>query len=631
MGGGLAKSRSYRRAAVVTAVAGAAIWILTHQYIGTGGDGALYTLMALNRQSGGAFGADLFLRFGSQDAYSIFAPLYGVAIGGLGLFSANVALLMAAHLVWLAGAWLLCHRLVRGLAGHIAFLLVCALPLTYGGWSFLNAGETYLTSRPYAEGLVMVALAQLLARRWIVAAVAFGLAASFHPLMALAGLGAGFMTVAWKWPRLWLFAPLAAIGVAGLVLARVGPFAQALTIMDPNWLQAVRLRDPFVLMATWSPTDWTRLVCDLGPCLVAASLSQGLKRGMFAGVAMVAIAGHLSSLVAGDGLHDALIIQLQLGRCGWLPAVTQLPALVVIALRLRRASWGWLATALLAAPATLLTVGFEDFIWPAALFFTLAGVALAFGRGRLPTGSGARQRLWLIALAVLPAANLVFQTILMVRVWSFTHHLHLALAGEANFLPARLALLGGALALMVVARRRIATALAAAASALAAGLLVWNQATPWSRYVIAGATLPIAARIPPGAAVQWGIDAAPTWFLLRRPAFVTESQSAGLLFSRSTAQEWMRRRAEVGSLTPVDAWNPKRAEPRCARALAPLPAAAFAIACSRAPALYGVITPRPLEGSEAFVTAAPQETVCRRDNGEFGVVRTNRFYFRRCR
>src|ERR1700694_3272409 len=51
-------------------------WALSHGYRGIFHDAGLYTLQALARLAPAALGQDVFLRFGSQDRYTIFSPIY---------------------------------------------------------------------------------------------------------------------------------------------------------------------------------------------------------------------------------------------------------------------------------------------------------------------------------------------------------------------------------------------------------------------------------------------------------------------------------------------------------------------------------------------------------------------------
>ena len=491
------------KVAAMAALAGAAIWLLTHEYVGLGGDGTLYTFMALNRATRGLFDTDLFLRYGSQDAYSIFSPIYGALIAAVGVLKANITLLVVAHLLWLTGAWLLTHRLLRGLVGHLAFLLVCAMPLTYGGASFLAAGEPFLTSRPFAEAFVLIALARLLSRAWITAAIALALAAAFHPLVALAGLGAAVVALAIRRP-VWLWAaPVGAALLLGAAFVHVEPFSRALVTMDDAWFGAVKRYNSFVLITTWTGVDWARAVCAVTPCAVAALWTRGLRRGVFAGAAVVCALALPITLIGGDVARDALIVQLQLWRTGWLCTVIQLPALVVIWLRLRRRPMGRLIAALAAAPSLMLTLVFEDAAWAPALIISLLGLVMAVlaKTRRLPSLDPGWERRCLIAIAILPAANIVIQAALMGWLTIFAIKLGLVLPNEPNFLPARLALLAGAWTLTRRSPRQFSAGLAAVAVVFIAGALTWDERSPWERFVVAGRPPSLAATVPAGAAL----------------------------------------------------------------------------------------------------------------------------------
>src|ERR1700688_3472055 len=59
-------------------------WALSHGYRGVFHDAGLYTLQALARLPPTSLGQDVFLRFGSQDRYTIFSPIYAAASQVLG-------------------------------------------------------------------------------------------------------------------------------------------------------------------------------------------------------------------------------------------------------------------------------------------------------------------------------------------------------------------------------------------------------------------------------------------------------------------------------------------------------------------------------------------------------------------
>src|SRR5580692_7125525 len=71
----------------------ALLWPLTHRYKGLSGDAELYAVQALARIHTNLAG-DLFLQNASQDAYTVFSPLYAQCIRWLGLRGAAMMLMV---------------------------------------------------------------------------------------------------------------------------------------------------------------------------------------------------------------------------------------------------------------------------------------------------------------------------------------------------------------------------------------------------------------------------------------------------------------------------------------------------------------------------------------------------------
>ena len=178
------------------------------------------------------------------------------------------------------------------------------------------------------------------------------------------------------------------------------------------------------------------------------------------------------------------------------------------------------------------------------------------------------------------------------------------------FIFVRIVLLAAGAGLVLLARRRPGVALGGAALGFVAAACVWDARTPWERYIIAGGPSPVA--LPAHATILWADEAPPTWFLLRRPAYVSSNQAAGLVFSRATATAWRERADIVRPLVTLEDWSLKSGSPDCAARLAPVTAAAIATVCSRAPELTGVVTDRPLvgDGGKVFTSPAPEAIYC---------------------
>ena len=494
-------SRQFRAMSTATVLAGTAFWLLTRRYFGIHNDAALYALMAMARHDPATFASDLFVQFGSQDPFSLFSPLYGALIGAVGLQSANIALMLTAHALWLTGAWLLCRRLLRGLPALMGFLVIAAVPAFYGGWAVLYAGEAGLTPRPFAEALVMIALALLLRRAWLRSLAALLLAAVLHPAMALAGLGAAWLILCLRWRQFLWAAPAGAAAILILAAARIEPFGRLFQIMDGPWLAGVTAHNGFLFSGAWMVADWVRVAAELAICAAAALWSGGDRRRAFIAVAVTGAAGLAVSFVGADAIHDVLIAQLQTWRLTWLLALVSLPALVLVALRLRRRPLGMAATALLAAPLIILTRPFSDkpWAWSAALAMSLAGLTLAvlIRRGRQPVLSRTANRMIIEAAVILPLGALGDSLINLGQDIAFALQHHTFSLDPAMFIIVRLALLAMGLGLVLLAQRRPAIGVAGAALGVVVAALVWDSRTPWDRYLVAGGGRPSLCPLTP--------------------------------------------------------------------------------------------------------------------------------------
>ncbi len=126
------------RTCLLLLAAVAVLWMATRPYSGIVHDSTLYTLQALNAADPARFADDPFLRFGSQDRFTIFSHLYGPVLRWAGISLGALLLTLLAQAIWLCGAYCLARALlgdpVRALAA-VAGLV--ALPSTYGAESLM--------------------------------------------------------------------------------------------------------------------------------------------------------------------------------------------------------------------------------------------------------------------------------------------------------------------------------------------------------------------------------------------------------------------------------------------------------------------------------------------------------------
>ena len=85
---------------------------MLHPYLGLVHDSRIYTLQALNLLRPDLYGNDVYLKFGSQDSYTAFSPLYARLMSLMGTEYAASLLTFLANVAFLFGAWWLARILV---------------------------------------------------------------------------------------------------------------------------------------------------------------------------------------------------------------------------------------------------------------------------------------------------------------------------------------------------------------------------------------------------------------------------------------------------------------------------------------------------------------------------------------
>ncbi len=524
-------------------------WELSHPYGGIVHDAVLYTLQALARSSPDSLAQDVFLRYGSQDSYSLFSPVHAFAIRMLGAEPAAAALTCLSQLVLMLSAWLLARQLMPTPARPLlACAIFIALPGAYGAARVFTCIEPFLTPRMLAEALVLGSLTAASCTRLGMALALLGAALLIHPLMAAAGVAA----LLWKhvgFPRPHAAALL--IGATIVVLAILsyalppGPWGR----FDAQWLQLVENRTPYLFLANWRLDDW------VGAAVPVATLAVGINvledsraRDLCKIVLATAISTAVLMLIACSVMRLVLFTELQPWRCLWLStavAALLLPAIAPAAWR--RGSTGRTTIVLLACSWIFGTEKIAGGIAIAAVIAPVIMRHLRQPEARLVFLGACG--LLALALAWRIASNLLFTDIhyydpgipLRVReLMSFTRD---------GALPIAVAIFACWLA---ESGRSRPAAIAVATLAIATSL--WLAPETWRRLTYRRFTPELAREftiwrelIPRGSDVFWAGDPLPTWLLLERPSYLSQAQTSGLIFSRPAALEMARRASALGA------------------------------------------------------------------------------------
>ena len=534
-----------RLALAAMALLAFATWMLEHPYVGLHHDSIIYTLLALARLHPDALSGDVFLRFGSQDRYTVFSPLYSEAISLVGLEPAAAFLTFAAHLAMLGCAWLVARRFMSALAATFGVALLLAAPGEYGSFIFFHYLEGFLTPRLPAEALVLAAIAATLTRRYWLGGVCLVGALLLHPIMATAGVAFLVLTfVAPARPRL----TAAAAAILLLSSLAIVQASSLLGRLDPDWFEIVRASSPFLYVSLWSVSDWGRICVPLAVLAIGllAGTTQDLRRVCGGALIMVAC-GLAMTLLYCDLLHVIIFTDVQSWRWLWLADVLAILLTPVIAGDCwRSGTAGKVAVILLASAWTLRDESSALYIVPVAV--ACAGIPSSWRNHRYARlvlfGSCA---LLLIAVANDLAARLVYEEPYDTAAAPLLQELR-SLCGD-GVVPAALLVAAwfGLRRTQSIPRNvlLVATAMAICAALVPMEWPYWTHTlyTP----ALAREFAPWRAEIPPHAEVLWPDIPIPAWYLLERPNYWSSAQVAGAIFSRDKSLLLRQRTASINT------------------------------------------------------------------------------------
>lgn len=537
------------------AVTGAILWIVAHPYAGIYQDANLYLLMALNWLTPEAYAKDPWFLFGSQDAYSLFSPLYGLIIDAMGADDAARSIVVWGALLWLAASWLASRSLLSDTLPRAVAFLCCAVfsfNISPAGSTFL-LNEGFATARvlaiPLAVTAVVVDQNRLVIAPWVLALCSVAL----HPLFGIWGL---LCLIALRLPDRWLLGAV----VCGLMLP-------LLTLLDPS-LSALRALSAERLMFLQEATRdllvlgggelrMNALLFWLAALLIGARWGAERFRRTYAVIALLAVSGYLLSALVSNYLPMTVLVQAQPWRAAWLAAYFSVFALVDVGWRIGRMSDdGWCH----------LVLGVASLI----LCREIAGFLLIAAWIGLVTFPHCVRRLassipYVRALAILATLLAVPGFVADVRLegealshfgWTAEHTLRGIVGGGGLGLGP--ILLAGLLIMLVRSLLLIAPLLIVS---LIWSALHWDTrdvaVRHWEAAFDAGRTS-VFQGIRRGDTVYWPGHVQDVWFRLGTSAYVGEYHLSGLVFSEQrialVGQRW--RRAAISSIvdTPPQSW-----------------------------------------------------------------------------
>jgi len=501
-----------------------AVWMVQHPYGDIRHDAVLYALLALARLHPDALSGDIFLRFGSQDHFTLFSPAFAFMIRLFDLAAAAAIMTFISQAALCVCAWHLARQFMSAHSALLAVGLLLALPGFYGPSHIFGYTEDFLTPRLPASALALASLLMALAQRIKAAIVCILAALLIHPIIASAGVVMLLLiSLAARRPRIAAIVAgsLLAIAVLAAVLVPHGPVAR----FDPQWLALINRYTAYLFVGHWFWYDWVRFGIQLAVLLLGCLFAtQPVLRTVCVCAIVCALSGIALTWIGADLLLLILPTQMQFWRWMWITAVLSVLLSPVIVAEswnsgspLRRAALVFIGAALLlpvesgADVAVILSMAstvtarlYPQFAYGRYVLFGAFGL-LTLGLG-LAVGDGLPKAAWL--------AGALF------AVWW--------IVGLSQFSVEKAA----------------ALCLAAAIACLAAAppaIRSWTrlQYTPQESALYGE----WRNRLPAHAEVLWPQSPVGVWYLLGRTSYWSLNQMTGFVFSRPAAVELDRRLA----------------------------------------------------------------------------------------
>ncbi|MES2352972.1 MAG: hypothetical protein V4568_01015 [Pseudomonadota bacterium] len=534
-----------------------AVWLLSHPYQGIWHDGTLYAGQAYQRLQPEAFRRDLFFAFGSQDAFTIFTPVYAWLINVVGLSAATIGSLLALQILWFVSYWVLCRQFLEGRWLYLALLLAFGMsPRYYGGLQIFSYAEIFLTARLAAEAFSLAALAVYFSGYRNVG-LFIGLAATgIHPLVG-GWVAALLFLIRLGWRVSAICGVLAVIAVS---IFKPAIITAVLTPMDAEWRTLVVENSAQVFIEHWGFEYWSRSGMALSLVLAAAAITTDKARLLWLSLTGIAAAALTLCWLGTTSFHSVLLTQLQLWRVLWLVSALQWIAVIQLIRTLWPTKTGrvWLTWLLI---AWILRDNFGGF-----LALSIAIAFCFFSKRKLPPLSDSFEKYITIGTrASLAVAVALWLPNVAMDAWleggNYTRNKTLATQIFTGITLTEAILLIVLPAWWLIskapsARRSIALGILAV-GLLTVSVLRWDQRYPLQSFIehIVEDTKnpPFNGLIKAGDIVFWPGGLQLTWFALRTANYASNIQVSGIVFNRLTALEAKRRLYRAAAMAlPLD-------------------------------------------------------------------------------
>ncbi|OAX86115.1 hypothetical protein A7D16_04210 [Xanthomonas nasturtii] len=533
-----------------------ALIVYLRPYTGIRHDATLYLAQALRLMSPDIFDRDLFFVAGSQASFTLFPRLLALLLAHLEPGKAFLVLTFVSRLLFYAASAWCVHVLFPARWRWPALLALIVMPTGYGAFSMFSYAEPFLTARPIAEALCLLAIAALVRDRLVWAIALFAAAGLLHPLQAIV-----VVLVAWCWlvlgDRRWLWSLLLVVPVLVLAVLKAGPLAGLLQVMDTQWRSMIDGVGDQVFLGSWTPRDWCIVVGDVyllsllaqwsGPDTVLGRLAKAVLLATMLGLGLSFLLADVLRLILPIGLQLWRVLwvvhwlaaasipflvwdQWQRGGRGWISPLLVI-TIAVIGASVPRSTLPWAVLGLI--PLHMVWPHVANRVSPPIRYLLFAGLSLAMAVATL------RYQLQMWAVYEMTGRN---PEVVRQDVMIFAYPLicgglvALAVWGYRSSGPKGQALMG-VLSLL----------------ALVGAVSVWDSRSPWTHVQeSAYGTVVFSEGIPRNASVFWfASEASPraAWLVLRRANYYSPQQLSGQMFNRQTAMLGRELNAQVEPVT----------------------------------------------------------------------------------
>jgi hypothetical protein len=545
------------------------IWLFSHPYRGIVHDARLYGLQALSHIHPHIFQDDLFLKYVSQENYTLFSRLYVLVIHLTDFSTANLLLFVLAHVLWFGSAYLLCSLFYRGSLKLFSFAFVAMMPAFYSPHQIFSFGESFLTPRLFAEAFVLLSIYFALRDKPLPCAVALLLAFLTHPIVAGTGLGVLAVYFFLRNAKPALIGILVLIAISILMVSfKVPPFDGMFSSMDRDWASIIEEYIRFLFLSNWTTRDYLPIVTAFASITTYCSITRGRRQRFTLSVGIATVIFLLISLVLGDVLKNVLALQLQLWRISWLMLIFGYLTFLSIYVNIGK-YFHARKSFLLVCLAAWLSPYFSSFSELYAILLLMALVSLFVSN----SGPHGHKICDIPLLTHFPGATFwrgldaftsslcIFLVVADYAIFIHTLYSLQASSTLLKFTPFVQTpfqrLVSGSFCFGLLCfqlRSRYRRLVLISFGALCLSIFAWDQRPKYDRLISSGFAEEgsWAKDIPLGSEILWAGWPEASWFLLNRKNYVSRLQASGIVFSHETAVLLDSRMKSVGLLKDLE-------------------------------------------------------------------------------